>query len=79
VNLGRMEDNQRSCIAPIIRGIIDRSAVFLFTLVYANRSYNHVAHVLAKQVSDDTRVGEWQSAPPYVLHLFTKYCNPSIL
>jgi len=43
VNLWKMGDNQRSCIAPIIR---DRSAVFVaFSLVYANRSCNHVAHV----------------------------------
>ena len=43
VNLWKMGDNQRSCIAPIIREIRDRSAVFLaFSLVYANRSCNHV-------------------------------------
>ena len=51
-----------------VRSIRDCSAVFLaFSLVFTNRSCNHVAHVLAKQVPDNARVGEWQSAPSCVL------------
>jgi hypothetical protein len=44
--------------------------------MYANRSCNQVAHVLARQVSDDIRMGEWHSVPSCVLHLLTEDGNP---
>jgi hypothetical protein len=46
-----------------------------FSLVYTNRSCNQVAHTLAKKVSDDSRMGEWQSAPSCILNLMTEDCN----
>jgi hypothetical protein len=33
-----------------------------FSLMYASRSCNRVTHMLAKQVTDDIRLGEWHSA-----------------
>jgi ribonuclease HI len=72
-------DIQRSRISPILKEIKDRCGFFnAFSLMYANRNCNRVAHVLAKQVSDDTRVGEWHVAPPYVSHLMTEDCNPIV-
>jgi hypothetical protein len=44
--------------------------------MYANRFYNRVAHMLAKQVTDDIRLGEWHSAPKCIDLLLTKDCNP---
>jgi hypothetical protein len=77
VKLWEAVDTQRSRISPILKEIKDRSAAFFdFSLMYANRSCNQVAHVLARQVSDDIRMGEWHSAPSGVLHLLTEDCNP---
>jgi len=71
---------QRACISPILSDIRELSAVFLkFSLVYTNRSCNQVAHVLARQVSADSRMGEWQSAPACILNMLTKDCNPKII
>jgi len=62
VKLLEAVDTQRSSIYPILKEIKDRSAAFFkVSLMYANRSCNQVAHVLARQVSDDIRVGEWYS------------------
>ena len=47
-----------------------------FKLLYASRSCNRVAHILVKQVSGDTRLGEWQYAPSCVVGLVTADCNP---
>jgi hypothetical protein len=64
VNLWEMGELQRSSISPIIKDIKDISVFFLdFSLMYANRACNHVAHTLAKQVSDGNRTGEWLLAP----------------
>ena len=69
-------DTQRSSIYPILKEIKDRSAAFFeFSLMYANRSCNQVAHVLARHVSDDIRMGEWHSAPSCVLRLLTEDCT----
>uniref|UniRef100_I1QHE3 Uncharacterized protein n=1 Tax=Oryza glaberrima TaxID=4538 RepID=I1QHE3_ORYGL len=35
-------------------------------------------HVLAKQVTADDRLGEWQSAPACIEHLVTEDCNPAV-
>lgn len=60
-----MPNFQRLCISSIIRETKELSSVFFcnFSLVYTNRSCNQVAHVLAKQASDDNKMGEWQIAP----------------
>jgi hypothetical protein len=71
--------NQRSHVVPIIRDIIELSSGFnAFTLMYASRSCNRVAHMLAKQVTDVDRLGEWQSAPTCIDHLLTEDCNLAI-
>jgi hypothetical protein len=46
-----------------------------FKLLYSGRSCNRVAYTLAKQVSMDTRLGEWQYAPSCVAQLVTADCN----
>ena len=70
---------QRSRIAPIIRETRDISVHFSdFKLVYSSRSCNRVAHTLAKQVSEDSRMGEWQFAPSCVAHLMTADCSPDV-
>jgi hypothetical protein len=83
VKLWEMGEFQRSSISPIIRDIKDISVSFLdLSLMYANRAYNHVAHTLAKQVSDSNkqvsdgnRTGEWLLAPSYIANLLTEDCN----
>jgi hypothetical protein len=63
--------------APIIRDAHDISVHFSeFKLLYSSRSCNRVAHTLAKQVTGDTTLGEWQYAPSYVVGLVTVDCNP---
>jgi ribonuclease HI len=75
-NLWVQGGNQRSHVAPIIKEIIDLSSGFdEFTLMYASRSCNRVAHVLAKEVTDVDRLGEWQSNPTCIDHLLTEDCN----
>jgi ribonuclease HI len=69
--------HQRSRIAPIIRETQDITMHFSeFKLLYASRCCNRVAHTLAKQVSGDTRLGEWQHAPSCVVDLLTVDCIP---
>jgi hypothetical protein len=76
VKLWEAVTNQRSRIAPIIREIRELSMCFsAFNLMYTSRSYNRVAHTLAK-VSGDNRLGEWQSTPACVVHLLAVDCNP---
>jgi ribonuclease HI len=76
VKMWEMMDSQRACISPILRDIRALSAVFVnLSLVYTNRSCNQVAHTLAKQVSNENRLGEWQSAPPCIFDLMTEDCN----
>ena len=69
--------NQRSRIASIIRETRELSFSFVdFTVTFTSRSCNRVAHVLAKQVSGDNRLGEWQLAPTCVHHMVASDCNP---
>ena len=80
VKLWEIGGLQRSSISPIIRDIREISASFLdFSLVYVNRACNHVAHTLAKQVSDGNRTGEWQLAPSGIANLLTEDCNHAAL
>ena len=69
---------QRSRIAQvIIRESRELSLCFsAFKLLYSSRSCNRVAYTLAKQVSGDNRMEEWQLAPSCVDHLITVDCNP---
>ena len=73
MKLWEMGELRRSCILLIIREIRELSVSFVdFSLVYANRVCNRVAHTVAKQVSDSNRVGEWQLAPTCIAHLHTE-------
>ncbi len=77
--LWKQGGSQRSHVASIISDAIELSSGFHgFTLLYTPRSCNHVAHVLAKQVTADDRLGEWQSAPACIEHLVTEDCNPAV-
>nr|AAQ56556.1 hypothetical protein OSJNBa0070J19.14 [Oryza sativa Japonica Group] len=77
--LWKQGGSQRSHVASIISDAIELSSSFHgFTLLYTPRSCNHVAHVLAKQVTADDRLGEWQSAPACIEHLVTEDCNPAV-
>jgi hypothetical protein len=75
-NMWARGGNQRSHVAPIIRDIIELSSGFNdFTLMYASRSCNRVAHVLTKQLTDVNRLGEWQSASTCIHHVLTEDCT----
>ena len=77
VKLWKEGANQRSRIASIIRETRELSSSFVdFSVTFTSRACNRVAHVLAKQVSGDNRLGEWQLAPTCVVHLLASYCNP---
>jgi ribonuclease HI len=77
VKLWKDSTTQRSRIVSIIRETREISLCFAdFSIFYISRSCNRVAHTLAKQVSDDNRLGEWQLAPACVDHLLTHDCNP---
>jgi ribonuclease HI len=79
VRLWRTGDFQRSYLAPILKEIWDISPDFQsFSLMYANRACNRVAHVLAKQATDVFRLGKWQHAPTCILHLLAEDCNPPV-
>jgi hypothetical protein len=76
VGLWARGDYQHSCLEPILREIGELSSDFLdFTLVYASGSYNRIVHILAKQVTSDTRLGEWQIAPSCIVNLLAEECN----
>ena len=69
--------NQRSRIASIIRETRELSFSLVdFSVTFTSRACNRVAHVLAKQVLGDNRLGEWQLAPTCVVHLLALDCNP---
>jgi ribonuclease HI len=77
LKLWKEDINLRSEIAPIISEIRLISSCFnSFLVVSVNRSCNQVAHTLAKQVSSESRMGEWQQAPTYIAHLLAEDCNP---
>jgi len=60
VKLWKEGANQRSRIASIIRQTRELSSSFVyFSVTFTSRACNRVAHVLAKQVSGDNRLGEW--------------------
>ena len=52
------------------------SSLVDFFVTFTSRACNRVAHVLAKQVSGDNRLGEWQLAPTRVVHMLASDCNP---
>jgi len=68
--------NQRSTIDPIMKEIRDLSGVFQsFKFTHIARSCNEVAHVIAKQVTGDTRSGWWSCALACVSNLLIRDCN----
>jgi len=79
VSLWARGDNQRSCLAPILREIREISSCFLdFNLIYAGPLCNRIAHKLAQQATDDYRVVEWQVVPTCIINLLAEECNPHI-
>jgi hypothetical protein len=63
VKLWKEGENQRSRIATIIKETWENSSGFTaFFVVFVYRSCNPVTHTLAKQVSSENRLGEWQLA-----------------
>lgn len=68
--LGRINDLGR--ISPIIRETRELCLSFhAFELMYSSRIGNRVAHTLAKQVSGDNMMVEWQCAPYCAADLVT--------
>lgn len=59
VRLWNAGNAQRSFLTPILKEIREISTSFQgFSVVYASRTCNQVAHVLAKQVTEECRLGE---------------------
>lgn len=57
VGLWQQGDYHHSYLAPILREIALLSAGFAdFSLMYASRSCNRIAHVLAQQVTEDRKL-----------------------
>ena len=46
--------------------------------MYAPRFCNRVAHLLAKHVTGDIRLGEWQIAPTCIDHSLTEDYNSDV-
>ena len=77
VKLWKEGANQRSRIASIIRETRELSSSLVdFFVIFTSRACNRVALVLAKQVSGDDRLGEWQLASTCVVHMLASDCNP---
>lgn len=72
-------DSQRSGVVTIMREIQELSSVFQdFKFSFISISCNKVAHVLAKQVTNDSQSGWWQFAPDCVSGLLTTDSNSVI-
>jgi hypothetical protein len=79
VSLWARGDNQRSCLAPILREIREISSCFIdFNLLHASRVCNCIAHKVAQQATDDHRVVEWHVVPTCIINLLAEECNPHI-
>jgi len=77
--LWALGDNQRSCLAPILREIREISLCFIdFNLMHASRVCNRIAHKVAQQATDDHRVVEWHVVPTCIINLLAEECNPHI-
>lgn len=67
---------QRSHVAPILEEMRDLSSNFTeFVLMFAPRTCNRIAHLLAKQVLGESRVDEWHEAPSCINNLLADDCN----
>lgn len=76
VRLWQAGGNQRSTIMAILKEIQElRSSFQGFKFSFVNHSCNEVAHVIAKQVTSDTRAGWWSCTPACVASLLTSDCN----
>jgi ribonuclease HI len=77
VHLWKAGDNQRSHVATLLREIRGLSLGFQdFKFSFISRKCNRVAHVLAKQVTGDARVGWWQECPDCIVNLLSADCSP---
>lgn len=77
INLWNAGDAQHSSVLPILREIRDLSSTLQeFKFSFINRKCNRVAHTIAKQVSNVTRVGWWSQTPACVAALLLADCNP---
>jgi ribonuclease HI len=66
----------RSSIVTILKEIKELSSSLQgFKISFVARSCNEIAHILAKQVTSDTRAGWWSSTPACVSNLLTTDCN----
>jgi ribonuclease HI len=78
VRLWQSRETQRSLIAPVLMEMQDLSVSFnAFSLVYASRLCNKVAHEVARQAHSMTETVEWQfEAPSSIQSLLEADCNP---
>jgi hypothetical protein len=68
--------NHRSSIVTILEEIRDLSTHFQgFKFSFIARSCNEIAHILAKQITCDIRVGRWSYVPTCISNLLTPDCN----
>ena len=79
VRLWSLKDEQRSSVTSILREIQELSnSLISFSLCYASRECNLVAHVLAKQVSSVCVMGEWHQATSCVERYLEFHCNNAL-
>lgn len=77
VNLWVAGNNQRSSVMSILSEIRDRRNLFQeFRFTFISRTCNKVAHVLAKQVTDNVQARWWRQAPACIFDLLSSDCNP---
>lgn len=71
---------QRSAITSILHDVREISRSFDgFSLVYASRTCNRVAHTCARRVSKECWVVQWQLSPPALVNLLADDCNRSMI
>ena len=76
VRLWSLKDEQRSSVTSILREIQELcNSLVGFSLCYASRECNLVAHVLAKQMSSVCVMGVWYQAPSCVQGYLMSDCN----
>jgi hypothetical protein len=78
INLWKKRDAQRSTLGPVLEEINALSlALHSFSFSYVNRTYNKIAHVLAKQVSKTHRMEMWHVTPACVEDLLISEASAS--
>jgi ribonuclease HI len=78
VRLWQSREMQRSVITPVLKEMQDLSLDFSeFSLVFASRLCNRVAHEIARQASGMPEMVEWHDDPPSSIQgLLDADCNP---